>query len=66
MRRFLGLLFLLLVLAGGWAAFSYYEPYQGFSSEGVYVDIPHGASTRTIGRRPAGRAGRGQAQPLAV
>jgi UPF0755 protein len=27
-----------------------YLPYQGFSSEGVYVEIPHGASQRTIAR----------------
>jgi len=34
----------------GWVAMSLYQPYQGFSSQGVYVDIPHGASQRTIGR----------------
>jgi UPF0755 protein len=27
-----------------------YQPYQGYPSGGVYVDIPHGASQRTIAR----------------
>ena len=34
---------------GGCCA-SLYVPYQGFPSAGVYVDIPHGASPRTIAR----------------
>ena len=34
----------------GWVALSMHTPYQGFSSQGVYVDIPHGASQRTIAR----------------
>ena len=53
MRRliFIGLV-LFLVAAGtvGWVLRSLYVPYQGFSSQGVYVDIPHGASRRAIAR----------------
>jgi UPF0755 protein len=38
---------LLAVLAGGFPTFRLYRPYQGFR-DGVFVDIPHGASTFTI------------------
>ena len=37
---------------GGGAAWLWYgitQPYQGFGAEGVFVDIPHGASSRAIG-----------------
>ncbi len=34
----------------GWVALSVHTPYQGFPSQGVYVDIPRGASQRTIAR----------------
>lgn len=53
MRR---LLISVLVLASGcaalagWVVLSLHTPYQGFPSQGVYVDIPHGASQRTIAR----------------
>src|SRR6266853_3023664 len=50
MRRFLGFLLFLLILAGGYIYVALYLPYQGFPSGGVYVDIPHGASQRTIAR----------------
>jgi len=50
MRRFLGFLLFLLILAGGYLYVALYLPYQGFPSGGVYVDIPHGASQRTIAR----------------
>jgi UPF0755 protein len=51
MRRVLGIAGVLvvgLVAAGAWVWVSLYLPYQGFSAPGVYVDIPHGASSRTI------------------
>jgi UPF0755 protein len=38
------------VAAGGYLYVAVYHPYQGFASEGVYVDIPRGASQRTIAR----------------
>jgi peptidoglycan lytic transglycosylase G len=50
MRRFLILVILVLILGAGYAYVALYLPYQGFPTEGVYVDIPHGASQRTIAR----------------
>ena len=50
MRRFLGIVLTLLILAAGYLYISLFRPYQGFPSGGVYVDIPHGASQRTIAR----------------
>jgi UPF0755 protein len=49
------LLILILVMAlaaGAWAAWMWYgitHPYQGFVSGGVFVDVPHGASSRYVG-----------------
>jgi UPF0755 protein len=49
MRRFLWVLVALILLGvAAWFAVAFYRPYQDFPSEGVYVDVPHGASTRTI------------------
>jgi peptidoglycan lytic transglycosylase G len=48
-RAFLFLLFLLL-LAAGYFYLALYRPYRGFASDGVYVDVPHGASQRAIAR----------------
>jgi UPF0755 protein len=52
MRRALLILLLLLVpiLAAGYLHQALHQPYQGFSRDGVYVDIPRGASQRTISR----------------
>jgi len=50
MRRFLGIVLTLLILAAGYLYISLFRPYQGFPSGGVYVDIPHGASQRMIAR----------------
>jgi UPF0755 protein len=47
------LFLLLLVVAAGvgvWFWFSIERPYQGFPSEGVFVDLPHGASSRAVAR----------------
>src|SRR5579859_3690983 len=47
-------IFLMLLLAGaGTAAYLWYgiqQPYQGFASEGVFVMIPHGSSSRSAAR----------------
>jgi peptidoglycan lytic transglycosylase G len=51
MRRFLIFLLLLLILAAGYTGVALFLPYQGFPSGGVYVDIPRGASQRTIARQ---------------
>lgn len=54
MKRILALGVVLLLLAGaGSAAWLWYtieQPYQGFASEGVFVDLPHGASSRAVAR----------------
>ena len=50
MRRAFLYLLILLILAAGYLYLALYQPYQGFASDGVYVDIPHGASQRTIAR----------------
>jgi len=50
MRRAILLLLVLLILAAGYLYVSLYQPYQGFTSDGAYVDIPRGASQRTIAR----------------
>lgn len=54
MRKAFLFLLALGVVVAGYFYFAIYRPYQGFSSEGVYVDIPRGASQRTIARLLAG------------
>jgi len=49
-RAFWVILILALLGAGAWFGVAWRLPYQGFSPPGVYVDIPHGASNRTIAR----------------
>jgi UPF0755 protein len=44
------LLLLAIVGAAAWMWFSIEQPYQGFSAQGVFVDLPHGASSRTAAR----------------
>ena len=52
--KFLGILLLLALLAGGAAAayvwYSIEKPYRTFSNEGVFVDVPRGASSRGVAR----------------
>ena len=50
MRRFLLFAFVLFLLVAAYGYRALYRPYRGFGSEGVFVDIPHGASLRTIAR----------------
>ncbi|HXR09602.1 MAG TPA: endolytic transglycosylase MltG [Candidatus Acidoferrales bacterium] len=50
MRRAFLFLLILAMLAAGYLYLALYQPYQGFASGGVYVDIPRGASQRTISR----------------
>jgi UPF0755 protein len=50
MRRLLFFVLLLVILAAGYLYMALYQPYQGFPSGGVYVDIPRGAPQRTIAR----------------
>ena len=50
MRRVLAVFLLLLLAGAGYFYLALYRPYRGFPADGVYVDIPHGASQRTIAR----------------
>jgi UPF0755 protein len=50
MRRAFLFLLILLILAAGYLSVAVLQPYQGFASDGVYVDVPRGASQRTISR----------------
>src|ERR1700693_3394885 len=36
--------------AGAWFYICIQQPYRAFPSEGVFVDLPHGASSRTVSR----------------
>lgn len=48
----IGVALLLLAIAGAaaWAWYAIESPYQGFAAQGVFVDLPHGASSRTVAR----------------
>jgi len=49
LKLILATILLIVFIAGGAAAWMWYgmtKPYQGFPAEGVFVDIPHGASRR--------------------
>ncbi|HJY85449.1 MAG TPA: endolytic transglycosylase MltG [Candidatus Acidoferrales bacterium] len=48
MRSVFALLFLAVVLLAAWLACALCVPVRGLPPEGVFVDIPHGASVRTI------------------
>ena len=51
MKYFLALLLVIVLVAGGAAAWIWYgitKPYQGFATGGVFVDVPHGASQRYV------------------
>jgi len=50
MRRAAISLLILPIVAAGYLYLALCMPYQGFASEGVYVDIPRGASQRTIAK----------------
>lgn len=50
MRRVALFLVLIAVLGIAYISIAVYRPYRGFPAAGVYVDIPHGASQRTIAR----------------
>jgi UPF0755 protein len=52
-KKFLLFLLLLVLAAAGAAGWLWYcitQPYQGFTAEGVFVTIPHGASSRGVAR----------------
>ncbi len=51
MKLVLKLFLALVLVAAGAAAWLWYgltQPYQGFAAEGVFIDVPHGASRRAV------------------
>jgi UPF0755 protein len=53
LKFLLKFILLVVVAAAGAAAWLWYsitQPYQGFPAEGVFVDVPHGASSRGVAR----------------
>jgi UPF0755 protein len=51
LKFLLAIILLIVLIAGAAAAWMWYgmtKPYQGFAAEGVFVDIPHGASRRYV------------------
>ena len=53
MKKFLLFILLLVLAAAGAAGWMWYcitQPYQGFSPEGAFVTVPHGASSRGVAR----------------
>lgn len=45
-----GIALLAAAAIAAWAWYSIERPYQGFPSQGVFVDLPHGASSRAAAR----------------
>ena len=39
-----------VVGVAAWMWFSLQSPYKGFAAQSVFVDLPHGASSRTVAR----------------
>lgn len=50
MGRVVLIVLLALAAGAGWLWYSINSPYKDFSSEGVFVDVPHGASSRGVAR----------------
>lgn len=53
MRRLLPIFVLVLLAAmaaTAWAAWALNQPYQNFSAQGIFVDVPRGAASRTVAR----------------
>jgi len=54
LRKLFTLIFVLLlraaVGAAAWLWLGLQSPYQGFAAPGVFIDLPHGASSRTVAR----------------
>ena len=52
MKYLLYVILVAVLAAGGYAAWGWYSitnPYQGFPKEGVFVEVPHGVSSRYVG-----------------
>ena len=50
MGKFLLLILLIAAAVAAWLWYSINYPYQGFGTEGVFVEVPHGSSSRGVAR----------------
>lgn len=50
MGKFLLLILLIAAAGAAWLWYSVHQPYRGFPAEGVFVDVPHGSSSRSVAR----------------
>jgi UPF0755 protein len=54
LKKVLGIVAVIALLAAAgtaaWVWYSIERPYQGFSYSGIFVDLPHGSSSRTVAR----------------
>lgn len=50
MAKFLLLILLIAAAGAAWLWYSINQPYRGFPAEGIFVDVPHGASSRSVAR----------------
>lgn len=50
MGKFLLFILLIAAAAAAWLWYSINYPYQGFGPQGVFVEVPHGSSSRSVAR----------------
>jgi UPF0755 protein len=48
--RFLLLILLIAAAGAAWLWYSVHQPYRNFPAEGIFVDVPHGSSSRSVAR----------------
>jgi len=48
--KFLILILLIVAAVAAWLWYSINQPYRGFQAEGIFVDVPHGSSSRSVAR----------------
>ena len=50
MAKFLLLILLIAAAGAAWLWYSVHQPYRNFPAEGVFVNVPHGSSSRSVAR----------------
>jgi UPF0755 protein len=48
--KFLLVILLIAAVVAGWLWYSINQPYRNFPAEGIFVEVPHGASSRSVAR----------------